>query len=303
MDHAASNRRVPTAGPTSGEVLLDRYDVLGFQAEVSTWTNSSRAVVRTILQGFGPVGAGTVRATSSFRLEPQPNGHWQVATRHGIVHSGADLVAAAAALEWEIISAALEARRDLFHLHGSALCLPAARAGLVLVGGSGRGKTTLTLGLMQRGFVPFADDVALLDMETLELTALRRAFHVEDRSWQLLEPLAGVLSRDEDRLPGYFSPPQWAEHPVPVRWLLCPEFRPGQAVALVPMTPSEAASAIVDHTTSLARTPRTALSTAAKLTARARCYRFRCGDLGDAVAAIQKLVGGAAASPTPVRHG
>ena len=280
----------PAAGTTDHDTARDTFDLLGFQADVGAPAGTPRMVIRRILRGFGPVDrpAGAVRP--SFDLMEGSTGEWRVRAGGEILHVGDDLVVALGQLEWRIVTAALEYRGDLFHLHASALCLPTRRDGLVLLGGSGRGKTTLTMGLMLRGFVPFADDVALLDPETLELTAFRRAFHLSDGTWPLLEPLAEGLAPEREDLPGYFSPPQWAEHPAPVRWILLPEYRPQQVPELIRLSPSEAASAIVEQTLSLARRPRMALAAAARLTNHARCYRFLCGDLADSVAMVQRLV-------------
>jgi hypothetical protein len=200
-------------------------------------------------------------------------------------------------LEWRLVTSALEHRSDLFHLHASSLCAPRSRDGVLLLGGSGRGKTTLTMGLMLRGFVPSADDVTLIDPETLELRAFRRAFHVADETWALLERLVAPFASQRHEMPGYFSPAQWADQHATVRWVLLPEYRPDQKPELVPLSASELASAVISQTLSLERTPRMALSTAARLTDRARGYRFLCGDLEQSVAMVQGLIAASAAEP------
>lgn len=143
---------------------------------------------------------------------------------------------------------------------------------------------------MLRGFVPFSDDVALLDPATLGLQPLRRAFHVDDETWGLLEALGHGPLIERDAPVGYFSPPQWAERTVPVRWVLFPEYRPQQPPQLVPISPLEAAAAILEQTLTLASATRVALATATRLTERARCYRFLVGDLAESVAAVQQMV-------------
>ena len=272
----------------------ETFDFFGYLAEVAAPPGEGHAAVRAILRGFGPVDAATP-PSARFDLTAGATGGWQVHVSGHVVHAGDDLPAALAQLEWHAISVALGQRRDLFHVHGAAVCLPARRSGLLLVGGSGRGKTTMTMGLMMRGFVPYSDDVALIEPETLELQPLRRAFHVADETWRLLESVCGPLARDADEPDGYFSPPQWAEATVPVHWLLFPEYRPGQIPALVPMSAGEAATGLLGQTLTLAPAPRLALRTAARLTEQARSYRFLIGGLDESVELVRRLV----ATPVP----
>ena len=268
----------------------DVVDVLDYRASIGTSSERVRANVQSIFQGFRPVDVSSEEDPPRFDLIESPTGTWQVRVAGEPVHEGDNLTAAMGLLEWRVVTAALVRRSDLFHLHGASLCLPTERTGLVLVGGSGRGKTTLTMGLMLRGFVPFADDVTLMEPGTLELRAFRRAFHIDEHTWSLLEPLGGPSGDPSDGPDGYFSPPQWAEQPAPVRWVLLPEYRPNQTPELIPLTPTELAAALVGQTISLGGSSRMALSTAARITAQAKGYRFLCGDLDASVAAVQRLV-------------
>jgi hypothetical protein len=292
---AATGSGVPAA-----QVVVEHYDVLGYRAAVGVSAGEARAAVRTILRGFGPVAPAPGPDLPGYELAPTPAG-WQVRAGGEVVHAGADFLVALATLEWHIVTAALMHRDDLFHLHAAGLCLPTRRAGLLLAGDSGNGKTTLALGLMLRGFSPFGDDVAVLDPQSLELHPLRRAFHTDQQTWEIVGSLvAGPLRGDDDAPPGYFIPPQWAERPVPVRWVLFPDYWPGRTPQLVRLAPAEAAAALLAHTTSLARTPRLALPTVTHLIERAACYRFLGGDLPASVAAIERLVAsdpGETASP------
>ncbi len=232
-----------------------------------------------------------------------PTGGWTVTVDETVASISDSLSTALGFLEWRMVSAALDHRRELFHLHGGALCAPTRRAGLVLAGDSGSGKTTLTLSLMLRGFVPFGDDVALIDPQTLELQVLRRAFHTNEGTWRLVAPLtAGAIGAHEDGPEGYFSPPQWAERPVPVRWLFFLDYRPGQEPKLVRLTPPEAAAGILGNTVSLASNSRLALRAAARLTEHAACYRLQTGHLAATVDMVQQLVALDPPSPPRVRE-
>lgn len=276
-------------GAAAAGVAVDHYDLLGHWAAVALPPGERQAAVRAILRGFGPVPPAA-EVASSYALTVAAD-IWEVRAGEETVYAGGEASTALAALEWRIVTDALDRRDDLFHLHAAALCLPLRRAALALVGDSGNGKSTLALGLSLRGFMPYCDDVALLDPATLAPRPVPRAFHVAPETWHILEPLAGgPVNPDDDTPPGYFLPPQWATQPAPVRWVLFPEYRAGQEPMLLPLTPAEAAGAILKQSTSLARTPRLALATVARLTAEAACYRVITGDLATSVDLIRRLV-------------
>lgn len=272
-------------------VAADRFDLVGYQAAITAEPDTVRAAVRSILRGFGPSEDVSGPPAATYNVAPAEGGGWTIDVDGTIVNISDKLETALGFLEWRLVTDALSQRQDLLHVHGGALCLPTRRAGIVLAGDSGSGKTTLTQGLMLRGFTPFGDDVALIDPVSLELQVLRRAFHVTEKTWRLLAPLAGgAIGADQDGPPGYFSPPQWAEHRVPVRWVLFVRYRAGQEPLLVRLPQAEAAAGILSQAVSLASNPRVALPAVARLTSQAACYRFSTGDLAASVDVIQRLV-------------
>jgi hypothetical protein len=268
---------------------MEGYDIVGYQAAIGA-PGSAYDSVRRIFRGFGPIDVGTGFHLPHYMLMVPETGGWEMSSQNGGSHKFPDLPSALSALEWHVITDALTRRDDLFHLHGAALCLPTRRAGIALAGDSRSGKTTAALALMLRGFVPFADDVALVDPEGLELRTLRRAFHVDAGTWSILEHLNGPLGRNDEDPPGYFLPPQWAEQPVPLRWLLFLDLRPDREPQLIPMSTAEAATAILAQTLNLRNATKLALRTVNQLTQRVACFRFLTGDLPSSVAMIQQLV-------------
>lgn len=274
------------AGVASGVIV----DVAGYRAVVRSASGETRRALRLVFSGFRCEGAADAGDLPAFHLDDE-SGLWRVRSSGDIVHEGRDFLVALGTLEYHVLSAALDDTRDRFQMHGAALCAPARPAGVVISGDSGIGKTTLALALMHRGFTPFSDDVAMIEPDTLHLSPLRRAFHINADTYPMLEPLAGGLMRGEpDGLPGYFVPPQWATQPVPVRWLLFPERAEGRAPCVIPLPPAEAASAILGQSGTLAVAARLALGTTAKLVEQARCYRLVSGDLTETVTVIQKLI-------------
>lgn len=273
----------------------DVYDVLGYRVAIGSTVEAARVAARRVLGGFGPHPGAAIDEIPRYEILVSNTGS-RLALNGTVMFpeneeaGRVELLSVLGALEFELVTKGLDRHDGLFHLHGAALCVPTQRAGLVLAGESRSGKTTLALGLLLRGFFPFTDDVALIDPQTFDLHPVRRAFHITPETWSILEPLAGGPPAVDEAPLGYFLPPQWADAPVPVRWILFPEYRPHQTPQLIKLTPPEAASAMLTRTTTLSRSPRLALSAASRLIERVECYRFPTGDLAASVAMVQGLV-------------
>lgn len=281
---------MPGAESPSKGTAHDVMNVAGHRVLVGSSSDLVMAAMRAILRGFERLPDETAVGVPRYELQPAA-GEWLVTVDDTVVHQGDDFLVALGLLEFHLLSGALDRTPDLFHLHGAALCAPTSRAGIILAGDSGIGKTTLALALMLRGFTSFSDDVALIEPDTLHLRPLRRAFHISSDTWPLLDELAGGrIVGDADTPPGFFSPPQWAQTSVPVRWILFPERVPGRTPALLPMQPMQAASALTECSISLLRSPRIALATTARLVGQAACYRLIVNDLSRTVDVVRQLV-------------
>jgi hypothetical protein len=96
------------------------------------------------------------------------------------------LVALVVALRW----------RGLFHLHAGALVAPDGR-GILVAGGAGAGKSTLTLALLEAGCASLGDDAVFLSSRAGDaaVMALPRPFHVAPRTAAAF-PRVGALVSD-----------------------------------------------------------------------------------------------------------
>jgi hypothetical protein len=282
--------------PVSDEVIhFDEYDVLGYRILAGAPGPHPLAEMRRLLEGFGPI-TPSGDALPAYELAVV-GGRWHARWGRTVFPMDRDFESALTFLEWHIISDALTGHPELLHLHGAALATPRGEGAVVLLGRSGSGKSTLTLALMEHGFEPYADDVALIAPVTLELTALRRAFHADEDSLGRVAALAGRPAAVRPVMAGYVSPLAWSTRRLPLRWLLLLDLQPGASPVLVRLPPAEAAHAIMAHSINLSQSTRVAMATCAHVTARVACFRFTHGDLRRSVDAVGQLLSDGAPRP------
>lgn len=257
------------------------YDLLGHHVAVTASDAAVGRACRSMLAGFAIEPPDRATAVQSYSLVHEDD-RWHIESSGRRLHSVEDPRAAIATLEWQLVTDALKHRPDLFHVHGAALA-PAARDGaVVLAGSAGVGKTTLARALLVRGFLPFGDDVTLVDPVSLSLQPFPRAFHLRE---------AGGGTPDAAGPDGpieYFHPPQWVRLPLPVRAILFLSRTDGEARA-VPLGAAQAATSLLSHSGSIAAAPALALGVAARLIAQARCYRFEISSPEASAAIIEAL--------------
>ncbi len=258
----------------------------GYRVALTLPDAAARVRLMAIFRHFGPVTEPPDPATPQYALHMAADEQWEMIAAGEARYRTAQLDDAITALEWQIVTDTVAARRDCFHLHAASLADPARAAALLVAGVSGSGKTTLTLGLVARGLLPYSDDTTFIAPETGTPAAFPRAFHADGRTQSLLEalsPSAGWAWDFARQIPGYYLPPRWEETPYPVRTILFPTLRPGASPCLTPLVAADAAAHLLPFSVTLARDPALALRTAARLVAQARCYALDAGDLAATV--------------------
>jgi hypothetical protein len=142
---------------------------------------------------------------------------WDRASRVRVPGGGAPIVAELVPPDREAVPGSTEvmlqialtlALREhrLFHLHAAALVHPAG-AGVFVVGGSGAGKTTTTLALLEAGYDYLGDDCLFLRRDAegrAEALAFPRAFHLGPATlgaFPRIAPLAGPPGGRGDKRP------------------------------------------------------------------------------------------------------
>lgn len=287
-DQPRACRGVRLRNEPAGE--MTRYDFCGHRVAITVPDPTIRRMVGQIFAGFGPRQLEPPMPASVASVRRR-NGRWHVEMDGHALYTGDEPSFALLALEWRLVTDLVARRYDRFHVHGATLCLPSRACSILIPGESGSGKTTLTLGLMARGFLPYADDVSLIDPTTLAPETLRRAFHIDARTRSLIARLQPAPEWDWDALPaGYFLPPRWADQPAPLRYVLFPSLQPDATPHLTALSIADAAMALLPYSTTLAQRPDLALATAARLTAHARTYRLVTGDVEATVRTIVDLV-------------
>ncbi len=274
-------------------VALARYELLGTTLRAGGTPGRALTAVRQILQAF-PSDADERQPAGAPELPIyeflEQDGRWLVRVNGLGLHLDPDFSTALGVFEWHVVKDALAPRTDLFHMHGAALATPGGDSVVVLAGSSENGKSTLTLALLERGFVPFADDVALIEPATLNVHSLHRAFHTSTDSLAMASAQAGCAVTSASEVPaGYFIPATWAVEPLPVRTVLFLDLHPGASSTAQKLAPADAAAAILAQALNLDQASRVALQASAALTAQAGCYRVVNGVLGESVALVERL--------------
>jgi hypothetical protein len=261
------------------------YDLLGHRVAVTVSDVEVGRACRSVLANFAIDAPGAEAAVHSYSVVSADDG-WHVEAGGRRMHSVADQRAAIAALEWQLVTDALKHRPDLFHVHGAALAPPELDGAVVLVGATGVGKTTLARALLARGFLPFGDDVTLVDPVSLDVQPFPRAFHLRDSDGDPRD------ASGPGRWPTYFQPPQYVRSPLPVKLVLfLSRTTEGEARA-APLVPAEAASLLLHHSGSLVAAPAHALAVAVRVIAQARCYRFELTSPEASAAVVEALCAG-----------
>lgn len=243
-------------------------------------------LLRPFVRPAGP-GAAPVRLRAA-----RDGGGWRFVKSAWETHFFDEPDRLLAQLEWQAMAQAQlqSSRWALFH--GAALAR--GEAVVLLVGESGAGKTTLTLALTARGWLPLSDDVVVVDPGSLHLHAFPRCFHVHPSTAatlidaSLLEWLGGAGGTTADEV--YARPTRWADHAPAPSSIVVVERHPFGPSTSAPLPYAEAAYALAASALANQLSQAERVRTAACLVAAAAtCTRLHNGDLGGAVDLIEAL--------------
>jgi hypothetical protein len=187
-------------------------------------------------------------------------------------------------IERHALIAALDANTRCAVVRAAALTR--GRATVLLLAPTCAGKTTLTLGLIGRGWEPFTDGIALIEVSTLQLHPFPRCFRVMPSTLELLpEPLAlewpGVPA-------SYARPMRWAEGEQQPTGIILVQRNPQCPSELTPILRAEAAGAILSATMRNQLSGSQRSQVAVRMASQASaCYRLNNGSLAEALDLIE----------------
>ncbi len=282
--HTALAVASPDSTPDGGRLDLT---IAGTPVRIDGLDDALLARLHDLLRPFATRSAHAVPAEHICIVPRAEAPGWSVALSGQEVMSTADADRLLTYLDWLAVAQALEATVQCAVFHCAALVRDGTA--VLLLAKSGAGKTTLTLGLMQRGWEPLTDDIVLVDRATLSVSAFPRSFHLDDATKALLTDPS--LIEWPAHLAGYARPSRWAEgayrpHTIVVveRCVTCPSSRS-------PILQAEAAGALVASAIRNPLPKSEVVRIAAELVAGARSFvRLRNGHLDGAL----NLVEGAA---------
>jgi hypothetical protein len=168
------------------------------------------------------------------------NGQYRAEGPDGPCACGAALRNAIRWVRYETTKAIIDARKDLFWMHGAV----AGWRGLALMlpGKRGRGKSTLVTALCQRGWTFLTDDIVPLDPATLDVLPFPRVPEVRHDPGREM-PEGWLLEVDKAEI----SIDDWIQsHPLPVRGIVLPVARRTGRVTLEPCSPAQAVMEIAE---------------------------------------------------------
>lgn len=211
---------------------------------------------------------------------------WVTACNGMDVAEFADVETALTQLEWQVVARSLQANAASAVFHAAALTRDSST--IIVVAESGSGKTTISLELLRRNWLPYGDDVALIDTDSLALQNFQRCFHTDTPEVQgrVVAPWAEPIAS----IPGYSRPLRWApagKSPTAIVLMARDSTQPS---SLVPITRAEAAGGLLGAAIRSALPRRAVAGVAARVAASATvCCRLNNGELERTLSLLESL--------------
>jgi len=236
-------------------------------------------------------------------VRPRPRGgfhrrRWNIVVNDRLQFEPAQAEELLPYVEWAINWELPRALPQYLQIHAASMEINGE--GVIFPGESGNGKSTLTTGLLARGWNYLCDEFALIDSESCQLHAYPRAICVKQPSFPVVRSLGLGLVGGRQHLKGvkgwvrFVNPLSVRDDAVgevcPVRHVIFPKYTPGALPVLIPMSRAEAAIELHRVCFNLMTCRRLAVETIAETVREAKCYRLIAGELGATCDLVERSV-------------
>jgi hypothetical protein len=188
-------------------------------------------------------------------------------------------------LEWIPVARAAQASAQDVIVHAAAVVKESMT--ILLAGDSGAGKTTMTIGLTQRGWLPLSDDSAFISRRSFVVAPFPRCFHVDEFTFSTIERPA--LFEEAGSLEGYLRPLRWADAAARVTCLVRLSRDPAAPSATQSLSQAEGAGVILQAAISAGASRREVACVAVHVAAGASCWQVNNGALADTLDELERL--------------
>lgn len=198
------------------------------------------------------------------------------------------------AMNWEVP----KVMPQYLQLHASSMEIDGF--GIIFPGDSGFGKSTLTAGLLARGWKYLCDEFALIHTDTLMLHPYPRAICLKRPSYPVIESLGLKLHarpnywKGSKGFVGFVNPlevrPDAIGRVCPIRYVIFPRYTPGAKPALIPVSRAEAAFDLHRVCFNLFGCNALGVDVLASMIRSAQCYRMISGEIKETCELVQNLI-------------
>lgn len=173
----------------------------------------------------------------------------------------------------------------------------------ILPGAPGSGKSTLTAGLVHRGWRLLSDELALIRREDGHVVPLARPVNLKNASIDVLKsfaPQAVFSDAVADTVKGTVAlmrapddSLERVDEVAPVRWIVFPRWRAGEAAQFTPFSKAASLIEMGHHAMNYSLHGAQGFALLSQMLEKSGCYRFAYGDLNETASAFDALAAAA----------
>lgn len=285
--------RIEWAGPASG------WETQGHRFACRTTDPALDAELRRVFRDMTPlrdteISSGDTEVLSLFAYESDPAARWAIVRDGQHLRRRQSRAMLLPTVMWRCNQGVIATTSESsLSLHAGAV----ARDGraIVMAAPQEAGKTTLTAGLLRRGLDYLTDEAAVLDRDTLEVTAYPKPLSIDRGSWPLfpeLEPRGPRADFVDDQwlVPSGTGGLGAAVDRASPALVLAPQYTPGGRTAAHRVRPAEMVQLLSHSTFHFSRHTLDNLHALARLVERCDYYRLEVADLESACDLVIELL-------------